>query len=185
MKPPDRLLLEKTILPGLAADSGIRRILLAGCDRRSAGYPRFFSRKACWTLDRIKTRAAFGGRRHVVGELRDLGNKFSPGGLDLIVLNGLLGFGLDDPGEAEAAYAACWAALRRGGILLLGWNRVPEFRKIFPARRGILGRLRKFTFAPVGASRVSLNYLFWRKNSSGPALRARRWNHTFDFYRKP
>lgn len=185
MKLPDRLLLEKAILPALAADPRLPRVLLAGCDRRSAGYHRIFPGKACWTLDRLKARAVFGGRRHIVGELRELGKRFSAGGLDLIVLNGLLGFGLDDPAEAEKAYAACWRALRRGGILVLGWNRVPEFRKLFPARRGTLGRFRRYALAPAGGTRRSLDYLFWRKNGSGPPVRARRWNHTFDFFRKP
>lgn len=185
MKLPDRVLLEKTILPALAADPRLPRVLLAGCDRRSAGYHRIFSGKTCWTLDRRKTRAVFGGPRHIVGELGALGKKIPAGGLDLIVLNGLLGFGLDDPEAAEAVYAACWRALRRGGILVLGWNRVPEFRKLHPARRGVLRRFRRHAFAPVGGSRRSLDYFFWRKSPSGPPLRARRWNHTFDFYRKP
>ena len=153
MKLPDRILLEKSILPALAADPRLPRVPLAGCDRRSAGYHRIFSGKACWTLDRLGPRAAFGGPRHFVGELREPGKFLPKGGLDLIVLNGLLGFGLDDPREAEAAYEACWAGLRRGGILLLGWNRVPEFRSVFPSRRGILGRFRRFDFKAAGGAR--------------------------------
>ena len=41
---------------------------------------------------------------------------------DAILCNGVLGFGVNSPGDQQTALAAMAAILRPGGRLLLGWN---------------------------------------------------------------
>jgi SAM-dependent methyltransferase len=182
---PDRVLLERTILPHFIERPDVRRVLLIGCDERTRNYPALFARQECWTLERLASRARFGARRHVRGDARELSRHFPPAHFDFILLNGLLGFGLDSPEDAEAAYAGCWKSLRRGGMLLVGWNRLPKCARVFPRRTGTLARFRRHDFAPLGGFRHALSYLTWHKSAGSPPLRARRWNHVFDFYRKP
>ena len=44
------------------------------------------------------------------------------GSVDAIVCNGVVGFGLDDPQEADRSFTACANVLKPGGLLVLGWS---------------------------------------------------------------
>lgn len=125
-KASDRQILDHQILPAFASDARFERILFIGCDWYTQSYGDLFAGRDYWTLERDPERARFGARQHVTGDLLDLARYFENGSLDLIVCNGVLGWGLNDSEAVEGALDACASALAPGGVLILGCNDIPE-----------------------------------------------------------
>lgn len=123
---PDRRALDRDILPQLAARAECRRVAFVGCDWYTRHYEQIFAGKEYWTIEKDPARARFGGPRHVTSDLASLDAHFEPESLDLIVCNGVLGWGLHEPADIERSFSACARALRPGGVLVLGYNDVPE-----------------------------------------------------------
>jgi SAM-dependent methyltransferase len=168
----DRRLLDEEILPRLAANDRLARILFVGCDWYTEHVEQMFvSRgRAYTTIEIDPARARHGGRRHIVGALADLGRHSPPGSFDLIVCNGVIGWGLNDPAQIERSMEACVQALAQGGVLLLGWDDVPEKLPIPIEAIEALRSLRPaapegFEAAPIRTDTYS--------------------NHTFAFFAKP
>lgn len=124
----DRRLLDEHILPALARVASLRRVLFVGCDWYTEHVEGLFVRsgREYWTIEIDPARARHGAKRHIVGPLVQIDAHFAGGSLDLIVCNGVIGWGLNDPVEIEKSMAACARALAPGGILLLGWDDIPE-----------------------------------------------------------
>ena len=129
------------------------RVLFVGCDWYTRRYDRVFAAKEYWTIDKSRRQATFGSARHVIDSLANLERHFPPGQFDLIVCNGVVGFGLDDREEAERSFAACRDALRPGGVLVLGWNDVPRRRPFAVEEVVEAAGLRPHVFSPLGAAR--------------------------------
>jgi SAM-dependent methyltransferase len=167
----DRRLLDETILPRLAENNGYARVLFVGCDWYTEHVEGLFSGQGreYATLEVDPARARHGARRHIVGALADLGRHFPPGSLDLIICNGVIGWGLDEPVQIETSLQACARALRVDGALLLGWDDVPERLPVPIEEIHALGAFRPFT--PFGLQ--------------GPVIRTGTYtNHTFGFFVK-
>jgi len=125
----DRTVLEGRILPWLAAQPSVRRVLFVGCEWYTYGYRKWFPAETYWTLDYDPRKKVFGAAgRHIVDSMTSLEQYFAPGTLDLVVCNGVFGWGLDAPPDIEAAFSGAHRALRPGGYFLLGWNNVPKRR---------------------------------------------------------
>lgn len=118
----DRRVLEQEILPAFAREPGVARVLFAGCASYTRHYEALFDRAEYWSIDPARRNRRHGARRHIESDLQRLAQHVPAGYFDLIVCNGVLGWGLNAPDQANAAFAACHAALREGGHLLLGWN---------------------------------------------------------------
>lgn len=166
----DRRILEQVVIPELVDRDDLSRILFVGSDWYTSHYERLFEGKDYWTLDRDRRKRRHGARQHVVDSLENLGRHFPPGSLDAILCNGVFGWGLDRPGEAEAAFDACWTALRPGGFLVFGWNDRPENRPFPPYEIEALRRFEKAPFEPLGS---------WRYRVADDS------RHTFDFLKRP
>jgi hypothetical protein len=116
-------LLEEAILPALAAEPETKRVLSVGVAWYTARYVEAFAGRRFATLDLDPARAAFGSAEHVVGDLRELERHFAASEpFDLILMNGVIGYGLDAPDDVERALRACAARLRAGGTLVIGIN---------------------------------------------------------------
>ncbi len=122
------------------------------------------------TLDLDPHVRAFGAARHITGHLERIGAHFEPGTLDAIVASGVIGWGLNEPAAIELALGACVDALRPGGLLILGWNDVPNRRPIIPREARAVAAVAPFDFPPIGRS---------------AHLCAGANRHTFDFFTKP
>jgi len=169
--PPDRRVLERTILPALAQDPRCRRVLFVGVKRYNAHYGRLFPERAFVTIDPDPAVAQFGGHPHVVDRVQNLHAHFSAKSFDLIVMSGVIGFGLDDAVEVDRALSACHWALRSEGTLVVGLNELKATHvdpDSVPARDGFVPHV----FAPLGTSRHVVavpfeerthTFLFWRK----------------------
>ena len=118
--PPDRIVLERDILPALARDRSIARVLFVGVEWYTARYPDLFTDKTFATIDPNPNVASLGGHPHVVGRVQEVETHFPGTIFDAIVMTGVIGYGLDDSAEVERALRACAKALRSGGWLVLG-----------------------------------------------------------------
>jgi SAM-dependent methyltransferase len=125
---PDRSILLQEIFPrivDLLRDKKDPAILWIGCARCTKDYYRILESKGarCWTID-IDPRAWRWGRqgRHAVGDLRDLSAIYPEQRFDMILCNGVFGWGIDTKEAQLAATEAMAENTRPGGWIMLGWN---------------------------------------------------------------
>jgi hypothetical protein len=122
----DRRYMEEAILPAVAA---LRpRVLLdVGLQPYTAHYGRFFGPETeRWTLDVDPASARLGvPGRHIEADALDVESRFAPGSLDVLLFNGILGFGLDRLDDEERMLRIAHRLLRADGWLLVGWDRTP------------------------------------------------------------
>ena len=166
----DRSILECLVIPYFQVSPEHRSILFVGSDWYTHGYSRMFSRKQFATIDPQPGAARYGAAHHIVDGMAAMDRHFRPGSLDLVICNGVVGWGLDTVADAEAAFSAAHACLRPGGHLIVGWNDLEAHR---PYRLGALQSIARFepwVFTPLGASQHLVD---------------NAWRHVFSFYRKP
>jgi hypothetical protein len=120
---PSRQMLEQDILPRLGA-LGFRRALFVGVAPYTSHYEAIARRGgATWaTCDVNPSAAVWGAKEHVTAPIEEIDRRFPPAAFDAVIVNGVLGFGLDTPAQVERAFTAVTNVLREGGLLLLGWN---------------------------------------------------------------
>lgn len=59
---------------------------------------------------------------HIVDVVQNLMRYVQPGAFDVAVLNGIIGFGLNEDNAIKEAAIAMHQALRPGGLLVIGYN---------------------------------------------------------------
>lgn len=138
--PPDRRVLERRILPELAQLEKFRRVLFVGVRFYTRKYPRLFGPTELVTMDFDPRLRRYGAHEHVVDRLENIALHFPHESFDVIIANGVIGWGLDRPEAVNAALAASALVLREGGLLILGIN---ELRAATPKLEG-LESLRRF-----------------------------------------
>jgi len=166
----DRRVLEQMILPEYARRTDIARILFVGCAAYTQRYGELFGTREYWTIDPVARRSRYGSRHHIVDQLQSLGRHVEPAYFDLIICNGVLGWGLNAPEDADVAFAACLAHLRAGGNLMLGWNNIAPRNRVLPDDITALRRFDRVKFGPAQTTR-------WVIDATN--------RHVFDFYQKP
>lgn len=129
-------------------------MLWVGCAPYTKAYEALFGAAEYWTLDKRPSARPCGAARHVVARLEDLARRAPPEHFDVILCNGVLGWGLDAAAPIERAFDACHRALRPGGHLLLGWNDVWPRDRVPPDRIAALTRFERAVFVPLQASRM-------------------------------
>jgi SAM-dependent methyltransferase len=167
---PDRDVLEQVIFPALREHTDINRILLVGCEWYTRHYPRAFGDGEVWTIDADPAKARYGAERHVVDTVANLGAHFPPATFDAVIFNGMLGCGVDDADDAEAAVAQCFDCLRPSGLFILGWDDEDGMRPVLPDEIAALTRFEPVTLPPFTAP-------------SYPTFGSLR--HVFEFYTRP
>lgn len=166
---PDRAVLEQIILPYFSRQAAFQRILFVGCSAYTQGYEALFQHKEYWTIDFQPIKRKYGASRHIVGSVTDLGRHFPLAYFHAIIMNGVIGFGLDAVPDIERALAACFEVLDDGGLLVLGWN---DHTRRMPVELDALRSLRRFAphhFEPL---------------QTGHFRTTGHQRHTFSFYRK-
>jgi len=166
----DRRVLEQIVFAHFRNDPRIQTVLFVGCDSYTAHYERrYFAGHNYWTLDPDPTVSRFGAKQHVIARLEDLGRHFSRGFFDLIICNGVYGWGLNSAEDCEAAISQCHACLADAGHLLIGWNDVPGRDPAPLSEVRSLSRFSKQRFPAFGA---------WQHRTNTPN------RHTYCFYQK-
>jgi hypothetical protein len=166
----DRWVLEQRIFPHYRSNPAIRDILFVGCGDYTAHYQRsFFADVNYTTIDPDPAQSRFGASRHVVAPLEKLADHFPPDTFDLIICNGVFGWGLNSLEQCEAAFSHCHTCLRRDGHMVLGWDDLPNSVPLQLADIRSLAQFRKYMFPEFGT---------WRYRTDTP------YRHMFDFYQK-
>lgn len=167
----DRTLLEEVLLPGYAADEQVKKLLFVGCDWYTRGYAARFDpdRSRFRSIDFDPKKAAHGTSGHIVAPLQEIDRHVAAQSVDVVVCNGVYGFGIHDRAELARAFAATHVVLRPGGALLLGWNNVCHLGPFDPLE---VAQAAGFMRDPARGAQ-------WRVETDTPT------RHTFDFYRKP
>ena len=168
METEDRRILEQVIFPYFLTIADIRAVLFVGCDWYTKHYAEFFRDRTFVTIDPATRAKRFGARRHIVAPLEELDNYVDRAYFDLIICNGVYGFGLDAGAQCERAFAACHSRLREGGYFVLGWDDIRERTPVPLSDIKSLDRFRPWVFPPLGTWRYTTDTLY---------------RHTYDFYR--
>jgi hypothetical protein len=111
----------------------------------------------------------YGSERHIVDSITSVGRYVAKNYFDVIIMNGVIGFGLNRVGDIEQAVDACYEVLAIQGILLVGWNDTPRRTPIDIREIRTLSKFREYYFKPLQACH-------YRTEGS--------YRHTFSFYRK-
>lgn len=179
-RPPDRHILEGEILTTFARDPAVARVLFVGVEWYTKRYPAFFAGKTFATIDPDQAVARFGGDPHVVGPVQDLARHFTGTMFDAIVMTGVIGYGLNDLVEVDRALAACAAALRPAGWLVLGVNELRPTH-VDPAASPASRAFEPRPFGPRAVPRLDLalpfkerthTFLFWQKRAASALIDA-------------
>lgn len=172
VRTPDRVLLEGEIFRWIRFRERVRNILFIGVDHYTKHYASLFPDATFHTIDRDPRQARFGRDHHLIASIADVPKHFAPSSMDVIVMNGVYGWGLDEQDEAEEAFQRCYDVVRRGGLFVFGWNNIPERN---PLDLDTISSLRRF--APLECPLFKGN---WRYEVPETENR-----HTYDFYTKP
>ncbi|MUG94722.1 methyltransferase domain-containing protein [Scytonema sp. UIC 10036] len=167
----DRYILEQKIIPYFLEREEFAKILFVGCAPYTKHYEKWFKNKEYWTIDINPVKTIYGAKNHIVSSMSELSNHFTENDLDVIFCNGVFGWGLNEREEVEKAFAGCYQSLRKGGVLIIGWNDVPE-RKPFPLETcESLKQFQPYYFPPLS-------------NTSYINLTDESDKHTYNFYVK-
>ena len=165
----DRRILEDVIFPFILARQDFRRILFVGCDWFTFGYGRMFQGHEFWTIDIDKFHRKYGAPQHVVDGAQNIREHFQKASFDVIVCNGVFGWGLNERSQVVKAFQGFQECLRPGGLFVLGWNDNPKHpkHKPFPPEEYGDHFFERMIFPPLRA---------WRHRTNN------RNGHIFDFY---
>ncbi len=169
----DRHVLQNVIFPYFQMLPEYEKILFIGCEWYTSGYLRIFRNKSYWTMDRDPQKKNFGSTHHISDFMENMNLYFNKNTLDLIICNGVFGWGLDEKEMIERAFNHCYHCLRPGGILILGWNDIPSRRPVPLSQIAALLLFQEFLFPPLSSvhfrvsGRRKHTYSFFRKSPSG------------------
>lgn len=164
----DRRVLEQQILPYFADSPNFHHVLFIGCEWYTKSYEKIFTGKDYWTLDKDPQKATYGSKKHICDEFKNINKHFAEESLDLIICNGVLGWGLNNPKEIDLAVLHSYQCLRKNGVLILGWNDTPEHRIDLDSSQS-LKKFQPYYFSPLAMS----SYRTHSKNA-----------HVYNFYIK-
>jgi hypothetical protein len=166
---PDRTILEEAILPYFATDPAVQKVLFVGCSAYTQHYKEFFLAKEYWTIDPKRVKRKYGSERHVVDSITNIRKHVASNYFHVVIINGVIGFGLNRIADIERAIDACYAVLARDGILLVGWNDTVRRTPIDIRALQAIGKFGEYYFEPLQACHYRTEV-------------SRR--HTYSFYRK-
>jgi SAM-dependent methyltransferase len=166
----DRSVLEQIIFPYFLNRDQYKNVLFVGCHWYTRGYnKRFEEKKNFWTIEIKPSMKKYGAKQHIIDAMQNINKHFMAGSLDLILCNGVFGWGLDARPDVEQGFQACYACLAEGGALVIGWDDIDE-RRPFPLEEcQSLELFKPFIFPPLNTSKYV---------TETPYL------HTYNFYVK-
>jgi hypothetical protein len=119
-----RQYMTETIFPALAS-MNLKRVLFVGCKSYTAHYGKPLTQAAIeyWTTDIDPVAAIWGEKdHHIVCDITKIDEVCPSGWFDVVLLNGVFGYGVDEETEMNRAIEAIAKILRQDGMLLIGWN---------------------------------------------------------------
>lgn len=120
----DRQYMTKKILPALAL-SKLQRVLFVGCKEYTARYGKQLTRAGIdyWTTDIDPSAATWGEKgHHIVCDIAKIDEVCPAESFDAVLLNGVIGDGVNDESAMNRTLTAIARILRPNGTLLIGWD---------------------------------------------------------------
>lgn len=117
-----RRFMEDDLLPWLR--DRYSRILFVGTAPYTYHYEKLFEARGdqFTTMDISPAVAVWGAANHIVGSIQEIGRWRPRGTFDCVVMNGVLGFGVDDTRAMRTTIEAIHDVLKPEGLLVIGWN---------------------------------------------------------------
>ena len=164
----DRNVLESIIFPYILAYHNPKSVLDVGREDYQVFYNNFFKGKELWTLDKDPKKKEFGAKNHVVGDASDLSKYFRKNHFDLVIMNGVFGWGLNKRKDIEKSFDSVHKILKKGGLFILGWNDVPDLTPVHLETLKSLKKFKKYHFKPLKSH----------------SFKCETGEHTYNFYIK-
>lgn len=164
---PDRIFLEEVSIPWFAEQEEVHSVLDVGTDWYTWKYDTLFPGMEYQSIDFDAAKAKFAPPNHVVGSILELDQHFEENRFDLIICNGVFGWGVNDRADIETAVFQFLRVLRPGGYLVIGWNDNDDHRPEGFEKTDVEG-FERFVLPPIKSDHFN----------SGAANR-----HQFRFYR--
>ena len=127
MSTADRHFLEDQLFSYINEQCGHEgNILFIGIDRYNWHYPRLIQGKF-HSIDLNPRNKRYGnGKTHTTGSATELTRYYPNNRFDVVIANGLIGFGIDTLEDFGATLYGCHAILKTQGLLIIGYNDTPE-----------------------------------------------------------
>lgn len=167
---PHRLPLEQAIFPYFANAEDCKRVLFVGCSVSTLWYEKVFKAKEYWTIDIDPQRARVGAKNHIIDSVENLSKHVEKDYFDVIFMNGVIGWGINDKDLAEESIRACYQCIRPLGQFIVGWNDIPERCPFIIDDLTSLKKFNRWEFPPLRT---------WRILIEKPSP------YYYDFHRKP
>lgn len=145
----DRQVLEGIIFPYLLSEYNPRKILDIGREDYQEFYNQFFAGRELWTIDLDPQRAEFGAENHIIDSAANLQKHFDNDYFDLVVMNGVVGWGLNKNEEIQKTFAAIYHILRPGGIFVFGFNDLEDLLPVPLERIKFLQKMKPVFLEPL------------------------------------
>lgn len=129
-QPSDRRFLKEVIFPFFSSKAEIKKILFVGVHSYTKDYEQFFSGKYFKTIDCDPNMKKFGSANH---ETIDFCN-FTEKDFDLVILNGVIGYGLNEISQVRQAAEIASSILKHDGWFVLGNSQklfIKEYETLF------------------------------------------------------
>lgn len=143
----DRNVLEEIIFPYILAAYEPQKIFDIGREDYQSFYNEFFAGRELWSLDFDPKRKKYGakGKKHITDDAANVKAHFENGYFDFILMNGVFGWGLNDPKKIEQAISGIHDILKPGGVFIMGWN---DTKDLTPVPLNEIKALKKFIPLP-------------------------------------
>jgi SAM-dependent methyltransferase len=168
----DRKLLEQIIFPEILRTPQYQTILFVGCAWYTLHYPRIFGDRNFITMEISPEEAPYGGPTHIIDSCEHIDRHFPSNSLDVIVLNGVYGFGLNQLPAIEQTLRCIYDTLAPDGLFIFGWNDMPSTAPYEIERLTGLNAFEPYAFPPLATSIYESDptnkhrYHFYRKSKS-------------------
>jgi SAM-dependent methyltransferase len=164
----DRNVLERKIFPWVLAELEPETILDIGREEYQKFYNHFFTERELWSMDFDPKRKKWGAKNHITGDAVDVSELFKEKYFDVVFMNGVFGWGLNEPAKIEKCFAAIYKILKPGGFFVLGyndWDALPM--KVEDIKN--LKKLKPFVFPPLNSEKFKCingehTYRFYKKD---------------------
>jgi|TARA_R100001143_G_C3359115_1_gene134452 hypothetical protein len=134
IKTADRLFLEGELFTYLNEQYGPNAdILFIGIDRYNWHYPRLLMGNF-HSIDLNPRNKRYGIQKtHTTGSATELTRYYPNSRFDIVIANGLVGYGIDTVDAFDAVLRGCHALLRTQGMLIIGYNDTPDLLSFDPS----------------------------------------------------
>lgn len=145
----DRDILERIIFPYILSHHNPQSILDIGREDYQKFYNKFFAGLELWTMDIDPEREEFGASNHITDNVSNASSHFAANKFDLILINGVLNWGLDNKKEIEKCFNGLYEIMNAKGILVIGWNNFEDAKVTRPQDIEAIKQFKPFYFKPL------------------------------------